>query len=75
MVGKVERMRPLAEARDCTLAELALLYCLAHEAVSTIISGAKTAAQAHDNARASELTPLTQEEMTHIQKIAQDETG
>jgi aryl-alcohol dehydrogenase-like predicted oxidoreductase len=41
-----------------TMAEMALRWCLDFEAVGTIIPGAKSAAQAQANARASVLAPL-----------------
>jgi aryl-alcohol dehydrogenase-like predicted oxidoreductase len=41
-----------------SLTQLALRWILDHDAVSTVIAGAKTSAQVRDNAAASELAPL-----------------
>lgn len=57
-----ERIRPLiAEAypeNPPTMAQFALRWCLDHEAVTTIIPGARRPEQARDNALASDLAPI-----------------
>jgi len=53
----VERLRPLVPA-GATMSQLALRWTLMFEAVSCAIPGAKTPAQARDNAAAADLAPL-----------------
>src|SRR5207245_138888 len=53
----VERLRPLVPA-GATLAQLALRWILMFDAVSCAIPGAKTPAQARENAAAAALPPL-----------------
>ncbi len=56
----VDRLRPLVPEGG-TLAELALRWILGHEAVSTVIPGARSPEQAQGNAAAGELEPLDAE--------------
>ena len=53
----VEELRPLVPP-DATLAQFALRWILMHEAVSTVIPGARSPEQAQANARASSLPRL-----------------
>ncbi len=66
-LGKVEKLRPLADGR--TLAQLALQFVLAHPAVTVAIPGAKTAAQLADNVKAALLPPPTDEELAQIAAV------
>ena len=68
-VEKVERLRFLTEGRDKTLAQAALQYVLSHPAVSTVIPGAKTAAQARDNAAASDGALLSEDELRRVREV------
>lgn len=63
----VEKLRPLAQGR--TLAQLALQFVLAHPAVSTVIPGIKTVAQAETNIQAGLLPPLDAETLVAIDSI------
>jgi aryl-alcohol dehydrogenase-like predicted oxidoreductase len=54
----VERLRPLVPD-GATLAQLALRWILMFDAVTCVIPGAKTPAQARDNAGATHLPPLS----------------
>lgn len=56
-VALADGLKPLVPA-GLTMAGMALRWCLDFEAVSTIIPGAKSPAQAQANARASGLPPL-----------------
>ncbi|HVV57098.1 MAG TPA: aldo/keto reductase [Gaiellaceae bacterium] len=58
----VEQLRELVP-EGATLSQLALRWILDHDAVSTVIAGAKTAGQVRDNVAASDLAPLP--EQTH----------
>jgi aryl-alcohol dehydrogenase-like predicted oxidoreductase len=64
----VEELRPLAPP-GTTLAQLALRWILMHDAVSTVIPGAKRPQQAADNAGAADLPPLSAEAMEKIRGI------
>ena len=55
-----EMLRPLVPA-GYTMAQMALRWCLDFPAVTTIIPGARNAAQAKGNASASDLAPLPDE--------------
>ena len=37
---KVDRLKPIAQELDCTLAQLALAWCIRNEHVSSVITGA-----------------------------------
>ena len=64
----IEEIRPLVPA-DLTLAQFALRWILMFDAVSTTIPGAKTAAQAEENARASEAGALSEGTIGKIREI------
>ena len=67
--GQVEKLRELTEDGSRTLAQLALQFCLSDPAVSVVIPGAKTPEQLRQNARASELGPLSDAELAQIYQI------
>jgi aryl-alcohol dehydrogenase-like predicted oxidoreductase len=67
----VERLRPLVPER-ATLAQLALRWILMFDAVSCAIPGAKTEAQARDNARAADLPPLDDRTMETVRSVYDD---
>jgi aryl-alcohol dehydrogenase-like predicted oxidoreductase len=56
-VALADGLKPLVPA-GTSMAEMALRWCLDFEAVSVLIPGARNAAQAQANARASALAPL-----------------
>ena len=51
-IAKVRRLAPIAADLGCTLAQLALAWCLRNPNVSTVITGASRAAQVTENMRA-----------------------
>lgn len=53
-----------------SMVQAALRFVLDHPGVSCVISGAKTRQQAEENASASDLTPLTQEELARALPLA-----
>ncbi|MFP3601411.1 aldo/keto reductase [Paraburkholderia sp. SIMBA_053] len=70
----VDEIRSLVP-QDATMAQFALRWILMNDGVTTVIPGAKNAAQAKANAEASELPPLTDSAMEvlralYLQKIA-----
>jgi voltage-dependent potassium channel beta subunit len=48
-LARVERLRPVAEELGCTMAQLALAWCLSNPNVSTVITGASRRSQVVDN--------------------------
>jgi aryl-alcohol dehydrogenase-like predicted oxidoreductase len=64
----VERLRPLVPA-GATLAQLALRWILTSDAVSCAIPGAKTPAQARENAAAAALPPLGPGELAAVKAV------
>ncbi|HEY6549007.1 MAG TPA: aldo/keto reductase [Vicinamibacteria bacterium] len=67
-LAAVERLRPLVPP-GATLAQLALRFILMHDAVSCAIPGARTPEQARANAAAARLAPLSEEAMTAIRRV------
>ena len=57
-VDAVEQMRPIVEAAAGTMARGALRFCLSHPAVSTVIPGMRSPAQAEANCAAGDDGPL-----------------
>jgi aryl-alcohol dehydrogenase-like predicted oxidoreductase len=55
VLDAVQRLRPLAQAAHCTLAQLALAWCLRTDVVSSVIIGATRPEQVDDNVAAADL--------------------
>jgi aryl-alcohol dehydrogenase-like predicted oxidoreductase len=55
ILDAVQRLKPLAEKSHCTLAQLALAWCLRDEVVSAVIVGATRPEQVDDNVAAADL--------------------
>jgi aryl-alcohol dehydrogenase-like predicted oxidoreductase len=64
----VERIRPLLPG-GATMAQFALRWILMFDAVSVVIPGARTAAQAKSNSTATRLAPLSPEVMAELKTI------
>ena len=64
----VEELRALVPP-GVTMAQLALRWILDHEGITTAIPGAKTPLQAHANAAAADLAPLTAETMAAVKAV------
>ena len=54
-VEKVKQLTPIAEELGCTMAQLAMAWCLTNEDVSTVITGASRASQVTENMKALEI--------------------
>lgn len=67
----VDRLRPLLP-EGVTMAQFALKWILAFDAVSCVIPGAKNRSQAEENAAASVLPPIDPEVMAEIHRIYND---
>ena len=69
-VAKVRQLTPLAEELGCTMAQLALAWCLTNEDVSTVITGASRPEQVTENMAAlkiaEQITPDLQERIEEI---------
>jgi voltage-dependent potassium channel beta subunit len=67
---KVGQLMPIAEELDCTMAQMALAWCLKNPNVSTVITGASQPEQVVENIAALEIVPkLTVEVMDRIEGI------
>ena len=64
---KIEKLRPIAERLDCSMAQLALAWCTKHPMVSSVITGASRPSQVVENMEALDvvdaLTDDVKEEM------------
>jgi len=67
-LAAVEKLRGMTPD-GATLAQWALRWILMFDAVSCVIPGARRPSQIEDNAAASELPPLTDEEMAAVRAI------
>ena len=72
-IGKVKQLAPLATELGCTLAQLALAWCLKNPNVSTAITGASRASQVTENMKAIDVLPkLTDDVMARIEAVLQN---
>ena len=68
---RVRALGPMAQELGCTLAQLALAWCLKNPHVSTVITGASRPAQVTENMKALDVVPkLGAEVMARIDAIA-----
>ena len=65
----IDAMRPIAERHQATVAQVALAWLLSRTLVSTVIVGAKTAAQLQDNLGATRLE-LSTEELKTLDEVS-----
>src|SRR6266702_3459672 len=65
LVRAAQQLR-LLESKTRTLAQASIRFTLDHKDVSTVIPGAKTPQQIEENMKASDLPPLTGEELLRI---------
>ena len=72
-LDKLDRIKALLDLREVSLAVAALEFVLAHEAVSTVIPGAKTAAQVRENLKAGERSYLSCQAIEKIRSIYQSD--
>ncbi|HNB54162.1 MAG TPA: aldo/keto reductase [Anaerolineales bacterium] len=70
-IEKVRRLtKEVAEPLGCTMAQLAIAWCLKNPNVSTVITGASKASQVHENMKALEVAgQITPEVMAKIEEI------
>jgi voltage-dependent potassium channel beta subunit len=66
-IAKVRRLGPMAKELGCTLAQLALAWCVKNPHVSTVITGASRPQQVVENMKALDVVPkLTAEVLARI---------
>jgi voltage-dependent potassium channel beta subunit len=69
-LAKVKQLGPLAADLGCSMAQLALAWCLTNRNVSSVITGASRPEQVVENMKSSEVVPkLTPEVMARIESI------
>ncbi|PWH20101.1 MAG: aldo/keto reductase [Anaerolineae bacterium] len=69
-VAAIKQLGNIAQELGCTLAQLAIAWCLKNPNVSTVITGASKPEQVRENMRALEVVPkLTDEVMATIEAI------
>lgn len=69
-VEKVKQLVPIANELDCSMAQMALAWCLTNPHVSTVITGASRAEQVRENMRALDVVPkLTPDVQERINAI------
>lgn len=69
-IEKVRQMTAIAEELDCSMAQLALAWCLNNPNVSSVITGASRPEQVWENMQAPEVAErLTQEVLERIEAI------
>ena len=69
-IETAEKLAPIAGDLDCTLAQMALAWCLKSPHVSTVITGASRAEQVEENMKALEVVDrLTPEVMERIEAV------
>ena len=70
-IAKVRALAPIAQELSCTLAQLALAWCLKNPHVSTVITGASRPSQVKENMQARNVVPkLSPDVMARIDAIA-----
>jgi voltage-dependent potassium channel beta subunit len=69
-IATVKQLEPVAADLGCSLAQLAIAWCLKNPNVSTVITGASRVSQVHENMKALTVVPqLTPEVMERIEGI------
>ena len=67
---KVGALEPISKELGCTLAQLAIAWCLKNPFVSTVITGASRVQQVYENMKAVDIAPrITPEIMKRIETI------
>ncbi len=69
-IATVRKLAPIASELGCTLAQLAIAWCLKNPNVSSVITGASRPAQVHENMHAlGVVAKLTAEVMARIDEV------
>ncbi len=69
-IEKVQKLETVAKDLGCTLAQLSIAWCVKNPHVSTVITGASSVEQVHDNLKSLAVVPqLTPEIMARIDAL------
>jgi voltage-dependent potassium channel beta subunit len=69
-IEKVKQLTPIADELGCTMAQLAIAWCLTNLNVSTVITGASRVEQVHENMKAMAIyEKLTPDVLDRIEEI------
>jgi aryl-alcohol dehydrogenase-like predicted oxidoreductase len=75
-LSKVKALQSVAGGLGCSVAQLALAWCLKNQNVSTVITGASRVSQVHENIKALDVVAsLTPEVMEKIESVLQNKPG
>lgn len=75
-IAKVKALQVIADDLECSLAQLALAWCLKNPNVSTVITGASRVSQVHENMKALDtVAKLGPDTMANIESILQNKPG
>jgi len=70
IVQKVNQLTPIAKELGCTLAQLAIAWCVKNPHVSTVITGASRASQVEENMKSLEVAQkLTDDYLKRIEEV------
>jgi len=70
IIKKLDGLQPIAQKLNCTLAQLAIAWCIKNPNVTTVITGATKVSQVVENFKSLEVVPkLTDEVMEQIEKV------
>jgi len=70
---KARALAPIAQALGCTMAQMALAWCLKNPNVSSVITGSTSAAQVRENMKALEIVErLSGEVIARIEEVLQN---
>ncbi|KAJ3112597.1 hypothetical protein HK100_002276 [Physocladia obscura] len=72
-LAKITGLQPIAKKLECTLAQLALAWCIKNPNVSTVITGASKPSQIAENIQALSVVPkLTDEILSEIDAVLEN---
>jgi voltage-dependent potassium channel beta subunit len=75
-IAKVKALQLIADDLECSLAQLALAWCLKNPNVSTVITGASRVSQVHENMKALDaVEKLVPDVIANIESILQNKPG
>ena len=69
VLGKIKALNAIAEARDSTLAQMAVLWLLRRSEVTTVLIGASKVSQIDDIHLGVQQPPLSSEEIAQIERV------
>ena len=73
---RVKALQPIAKELGCSMAQMAIAWCLKNPNVSTVITGASRVSQVHENMKSLEmvekLTPAVMEQINGLLKKSED---